>query len=839
LIFNTRQKMINIPVEKLEIKEKIEYPKTYPNAKATSDGVKEGKSKMNGRDLDKNANDTFKKRVYIGFVIAVLLSFGTGVISYLGFKNQTDLSAGVKHTYLVENATQHVQMLIIDLETGQRGFRATNEKRFLEPYNAGKLQIGPAIAVLKSLVSDNPAEEQRVAVLEKNIWILVRFWNDNSDDAARYTKEVIRTITDDEKRQMDEIRNNINDILVAENITLAARNNENDRSIKFATTASFAGTAMTLAIISILIMLIIREFRKGSISLEQLSKNNSELAFQNDEKEKRAAELIIANKELIFQNKVKEKLAAESIIANKELAYQNEEKGKRAAELLIANEELIFQNDEKEKRAAELIVANKELAYQNDEKEKRDAELIIANEELLFQNNEKEKRAGELLVANKELAYQNDEKENRASELVIANKELAYQNNEKEKRASELVIANKELAYQNEEKENRAAELIVANKELAFQNDEKEKRALELAVANKELSFQNEVKEKLAANLIIANKELAFQNDEKEKRAAELIVANKELSFQNEVKQKLAANLIVANKELAFQNDEKEKRASELVIANEELVYQNDEKEKRASELMTANVELAFQNDEKEKKEKERTKMVADIVQRNKDLEQFSYIISHNLRSPVANISGVSEVLQIPGLDKDSEKKLLTQLGVSVKRLDEVIMDLNYILQIKHKENRKSELVKFSGLMSNIRVSMEDVIKSSGAKIIGDFSAVDEIRSLKSYLHSIFHNLISNSIKYRQADKTPVIEITSYPDNGKVHILYKDNGMGIDLEKRGGQVFGLYKRFHSHVDGKGMGLFMVKTQVESLGGTIAIVSEVNKGTQFDIEFDIS
>jgi signal transduction histidine kinase len=156
-------------------------------------------------------------------------------------------------------------------------------------------------------------------------------------------------------------------------------------------------------------------------------------------------------------------------------------------ELSVANKKLIFQNEEKEKRAAELSIANAELLFQNEEKEKRAAELIIANTELIFQNEEKEKRAAELIIANTELAFQNEEKEKRAAELIIANTELAFQNEEKEKRAAELIIANKELAFQNKEKEKRAAELIIANKELAFQNEEKEKRAAELIIANKEL----------------------------------------------------------------------------------------------------------------------------------------------------------------------------------------------------------------------------------------------------------------------------------------------------------------------------------------------------------------
>ncbi|MCX6220771.1 MAG: ATP-binding protein [Bacteroidia bacterium] len=273
---------------------------------------------------------------------------------------------------------------------------------------------------------------------------------------------------------------------------------------------------------------------------------NKELAFQNNEKEKRAAELVIANKELAFQNEVKEKRAAELVLANIELAFQNDEKEKRAAELVLANVELIFQNDEKEMRAAELVLANKELAFQNDEKEKRAAELVLANVELVFQNDEKEKRAAELVIANKELAFQNDEKEKRAAELVVANKELAFQNEVKEKRAAELIVANKELVFQNREKGKRAAELVIADKELAFQNKEKDKRAAELVIADKELAFQNEVKEKRAAELIVANKELLFQNEEKEKRSAELVIVDKELRFQTKEKEKQE----IANAEL-------------------------------------------------------------------------------------------------------------------------------------------------------------------------------------------------------------------------------------------------------------------------------------------------
>lgn len=181
-------------------------------------------------------------------------------------------------------------------------------------------------------------------------------------------------------------------------------------------------------------------------------------------------------------------------------------------ELGIANIELAFQDEQKEKRAAELLVANKELVFQNNEKEKRAAELLIANVELAFQNKEKEKRAEELRIANIELAYQNDEKEKRAEELTIANKELAFQNKEKEKRAAELSIANIELVYQTGEKERRAAELVIADIELAYQNKEKEKQEIANREREQTLSYAEGILGTMREPLLVLDKNLRVKS---------------------------------------------------------------------------------------------------------------------------------------------------------------------------------------------------------------------------------------------------------------------------------------------------------------------------------------
>ncbi|GGD14860.1 PAS domain S-box protein [Flavobacterium orientale] len=248
---------------------------------------------------------------------------------------------------------------------------------------------------------------------------------------------------------------------------------------------------------------------------------------------------------------------------------------------------------------------------------------------------------------------------------------------------------------------------------------------------------------------------------------------------------------------------------------------------------------IGVSNDISERKENEmeRAKITNDLLQRNRDLEQFTFIISHNLRAPTANIIGFTELLQDEMLTAEEQKELLYALSSSVAGLDAIIKDINGILQMKSDSNDKKEDLHFSKLVGDIRTTIEHLLEKHQVQLLVDFTEVDQIYTLKAYMHSIFYNLISNSIKYSRPDVSSRIEISTKFDNGKIILIFKDNGLGIDLKTKGDKVFGLYKRFHSHVEGKGVGLFMVKTQVEALGGIITIASEVNKGTTFTIIFE--
>lgn len=234
----------------------------------------------------------------------------------------------------------------------------------------------------------------------------------------------------------------------------------------------------------------------------------------------------------------------------------------------------------------------------------------------------------------------------------------------------------------------------------------------------------------------------------------------------------------------------------------------------------------------------ERDKITSDLSQRNRDLEQFAFIVSHNLRTPVANIIGLMNLLQNhPGLDAKEKKQCMDGLLLSTVKLDNVIRDMNHILQVRHQISERKEPVLFSELVEDIKISIQNLFQQEDAVIQTDFSELNECFTLKSYMYSIFFNLISNSIKYRNG-ATPVISICSRRINNKVLLTFKDNGLGIDLATQEHKIFGLYNKFHFHTEGKGMGLYMTKTQVEILGGKISVKSCVNEGTEFFVELPV-
>ncbi|PRY12810.1 PAS domain S-box-containing protein [Pontibacter ummariensis] len=236
------------------------------------------------------------------------------------------------------------------------------------------------------------------------------------------------------------------------------------------------------------------------------------------------------------------------------------------------------------------------------------------------------------------------------------------------------------------------------------------------------------------------------------------------------------------------------------------------------------------------KSELELAKLARDLYGQNRDLQQFTYIVSHNLRAPVANILGLSSLLTRLNSGEEAFEKSLGSLKTSAQRLDTVLKDLNMILSIRDNQDTvPKEEVKLSEVCQQVVAYLEDPLRECKGIVALDVAECCSIWTKKAYLHSILYNLLSNAIKYRAEDRPLRVSIkcVSCPTKG-TEISFSDNGSGMDMNKVGNDLFKLYKRFHKDREGRGIGLYLVKTQVSALDGTIEVSSRPNIGTEFVI-----
>lgn len=224
-----------------------------------------------------------------------------------------------------------------------------------------------------------------------------------------------------------------------------------------------------------------------------------------------------------------------------------------------------------------------------------------------------------------------------------------------------------------------------------------------------------------------------------------------------------------------------------------------------------------------------------ELVQQNEQLNQYSYIISHNLRGPITTLKGLVKVFDFADRNSEETEDVIRHIYKSVDNLDTIIKDLNLVINNSVQEGSIKVEVDLREECDTILSLLITQVEQSGAEFDFNFDQCPSLVTIKSYIHSILYNLIFNAIKYRRLDVLPIIKVSSFlmKDN-VVGIECSDNGLGINLEKYGNQLFGFYKRFHSHIDGKGLGLLLVKKQVELLGGRIEVESVVNEGTTFRV-----
>lgn len=312
-------------------------------------------------------------------------------------------------------------------------------------------------------------------------------------------------------------------------------------------------------------------------------------------------------------------------------------------------------------------------------------------------------------------------------------------------------------------------------------------------------------------------------------RTRRILKQNREL--EHAVNQK-TAELRTTNLALRQSEEEIIRKNRKLTLQSEELAAQNEE-------LMQSQEEVSAQRDlvaqQNENLEIEVAKRTNELIEYNQQLEQFAFIAAHNLRAPVARILGLGQLIDM--LETTTEKdEIYPKLVRAAEELDGVVKDLNTILAFRKNSDSLVTVVDLPTEVSKIRVTLEREIVNTNAVITTDFSRVSTIRTVKPYLESIVYNLISNAIKYRHPDRSPMITIKTERIENEICLTVSDNGLGIDMTAFKDKLFTLYSRFHTHLEGKGLGLYLVKTQISALGGRIEIESEVNKGSVFRVYF---
>jgi PAS domain S-box-containing protein len=234
------------------------------------------------------------------------------------------------------------------------------------------------------------------------------------------------------------------------------------------------------------------------------------------------------------------------------------------------------------------------------------------------------------------------------------------------------------------------------------------------------------------------------------------------------------------------------------------------------------------------KQEKEKEQLIRELTQNNKDLKQFSYITSHNLRAPLSNLTGLLNLIEDIPINDSELEEILEGFQKSTKLLNETVNDLNKVIIIKDNASITKEDVLLKEIFEKVRQQLSFKIDLCTPILNIDIPQLTCININKSYIESILLNLLTNSLKFKAENRQLIVNISTKQIDDTTILTFQDNGIGIDLKRNGEKVFGLYQRFHNYPDSKGLGLYLVKSQVEAMGGVINIESKVDKGTIFTI-----
>ena len=238
----------------------------------------------------------------------------------------------------------------------------------------------------------------------------------------------------------------------------------------------------------------------------------------------------------------------------------------------------------------------------------------------------------------------------------------------------------------------------------------------------------------------------------------------------------------------------------------------------------------------RKKNEEEKKQLISELTKSNAELKQYTYITSHNLRAPLTNLISIINLIEWDKITDENTRILLEAFKESTFQLNETLNDLMEAILIKKSVNGKQTELLFSDMNDKVTRSLKSLIEKSQATITSNFLNAPTVQFDAVYLESIFTNLLSNALKYASPHRRLQLDIQSYKVEDGIELIFTDNGIGMDMTVIKERIFGLHQRFHNNADSKGIGLYLVRSQMNAMGGSIDVTSTINVGTTFTLNF---
>tara|TARA_B100000929_G_scaffold289636_1_gene280789 strand:+ start:1226 stop:2341 length:1116 start_codon:yes stop_codon:yes gene_type:complete len=223
------------------------------------------------------------------------------------------------------------------------------------------------------------------------------------------------------------------------------------------------------------------------------------------------------------------------------------------------------------------------------------------------------------------------------------------------------------------------------------------------------------------------------------------------------------------------------------------------------------------------------------VMEQNKRLLNFAYIVSHNLRSHSSNMSSILELCDAEESQEERHSYMRLLHKVS-KNLDQSLHDLNEVVSISANLDIKVESINISEYVDQALDILSLQLRTKDVRVIKKIPENMHVLFNAAYMESVLLNFLTNALRYSHPERSPVVELSGVMEKEKWVLKVKDNGIGIDLDKHGDKVFGLYKTFTERKDSRGVGLFITKNQIYAMGGTIKVESKLREGTTFIVTF---